>query len=132
MIDRRLTPPARSLDLRFLELDMLAHDGVIFAEAELLGLCPGILFRHIEKTGVSAADQSDLHGGWLRHNPFLLRIRTKTKSGASRRLSSEAGTCAKAVRESSIFGFFAPSDGIKGNAALTFPAHHPSVGWEKR
>jgi len=48
----RLAPQPSLLDLRFLELDMLAHDGIIFLEAELLGLGPRILLRDVEETGV--------------------------------------------------------------------------------
>ena len=61
------------LDLRFLEIDMLAHNGIIFAEGELFGLRARVLFRGVIEPGVRSADQLDLDGCWLRHDlsPFL-------------------------------------------------------------
>jgi hypothetical protein len=58
-------------DLGFLELDMLARDGIIFAERHLFRLIPGVFLRYIEEAGVSAADETDFDGGWLRHGLFL-------------------------------------------------------------
>src|SRR5688572_28033005 len=52
----------RSLDLGFLELDMLARDRVVLAKRHLLGLVARVLLCHIEKAGVSTADQLDLDG----------------------------------------------------------------------
>src|SRR3546814_435591 len=57
----------RSLDLGFLELDMLAHDGIIFPEAQLLGLGARILLGDVEEAGVSRADEANLDGCWLGH-----------------------------------------------------------------
>ena len=50
---------------------MLAHDGVVFAERHLFGDVARVFLGHIEKAGVSGADQLDLDRGWLRHGPFL-------------------------------------------------------------
>ena len=60
------------LDFGFLELDMLAHDGVIFAERHLFRDVTRIFLGHVEETRVSSAEQLDLDRGWLRHGPFLL------------------------------------------------------------
>src|SRR3546814_1844692 len=48
---------------------MLAHDRVIFAERQLLGLGARVLLGHIEEAGVSRADELDLDGGRLGHCP---------------------------------------------------------------
>ena len=60
------------LDFGFLELNMLAHDGVIFAERHLFGDVARIFLGHVEEASVSGAEQLDLDRGWLRHGPFLL------------------------------------------------------------
>ena len=60
------------LDFGFLELDMLAHDGVIFAERHLFRDVARIFLGHVEEARVSGAEQLDLDSGWLRHGPFLL------------------------------------------------------------
>jgi hypothetical protein len=57
------------LDLRFLELDMLAHDGIIFAERQLFGLRARIFLGDVEKASVRRAGELDLDGGWLSHCP---------------------------------------------------------------
>ena len=62
---------SRLLDLGFLELDMLAHDGVVFAERHLFGDVARVFLGHIKKAGVGGADELDLDRGWLRHGPFL-------------------------------------------------------------
>src|SRR3546814_2924250 len=76
---------ARGLfDLGFLELDMLAHDRVIFAERQLLGLGARVLLGHIEEAGVSRADELDLDGGRLGHCPRPSNTEMpKTKKAAS-------------------------------------------------
>ena len=50
----RAATPLGLLDLRFLELDVLARDGVVLAEAHLLGLVARILLGHVEEAGVGA------------------------------------------------------------------------------
>jgi hypothetical protein len=72
LIDTVLKQRFSLLDLGFLELDMLTHDRVIFAKRHLFGDVARVFLGHIEKTGVSGADQLDLDRGWLRHGPFLL------------------------------------------------------------
>ena len=62
----------RLLDFGFLELDMLAHNGVIFAERHLFGDVARVFLGHVEEARVSGAEQLDLDRGWLRHGPFLL------------------------------------------------------------
>src|SRR5689334_16967834 len=62
-------PAVRSLDLGFLEFDMLAHDRIVLAEAQLLGLRARILLGDIEEAGVSRADEANLDGCWLGHGP---------------------------------------------------------------
>src|SRR5438046_2390228 len=49
--------PLGSLDLGFLELDVLARLRVVFLEAQLLGLRARILLGHIEETRVGGADE---------------------------------------------------------------------------
>ena len=50
---------------------MLARDGIIFAERHLFRLIPGVFLGYIEEAGVSAADETDFDGGWLRQGLFL-------------------------------------------------------------
>src|SRR6185503_13704910 len=57
-----------SLDLGFLELDVLARDRVVFAEGHLLGDVPGILLGYVEEAGVGGADELDLDRGRLGHD----------------------------------------------------------------
>src|SRR5882757_921687 len=59
------------LDLGFLERDVLARDGIVFAELELLGRGPRILLGHVEIAGVGGADQSDQDGRLLGHGLSL-------------------------------------------------------------
>src|SRR3546814_5244021 len=65
--------PYTTLFRSFLELDMLAHDGVIFAESQLFRQIAGVFLGYIEKARVGGADESDLDGGWLCHGPFPLK-----------------------------------------------------------
>jgi hypothetical protein len=60
------------LNLGFFELDMLAHDGVVFAERHLFRGIARVFLGYIVKASVSGADQFDFDSGWLRHGPFLL------------------------------------------------------------
>src|SRR4051812_35636355 len=71
--------PAGLLDLRFLEIHVLPHDGIIFPEAHLLGRVARILLGHVVKAGVSRADELDLDRGRLGHGaiPNLLLERPK-------------------------------------------------------
>jgi hypothetical protein len=62
----------RLLNLGFFELDMLAYDGVVFAEAHFFRGIARVFLSYIEKASVSSAEQFDFDSGWLRHNPFLL------------------------------------------------------------
>ena len=62
------------LDFGFFELDMLAHDRIIFAESQLFRLIARIFLGDIEKAGVSCAEQFDFYSGWLRHDLFLQAI----------------------------------------------------------
>src|SRR5271168_3621660 len=58
---------AISLDLGFLELDVLARDRVVFREHELLRLGAGVLLGHVEIAGVGRRKQLDLERGGLGH-----------------------------------------------------------------
>jgi hypothetical protein len=58
----------------FFELDVLANDGVIFAERQLFRLVARVFLGDIEKAGVSGAEQFDFYSGWLRHDLFLQAI----------------------------------------------------------
>src|SRR5262245_23494807 len=68
---------ARLLDLGFFEFDVLARHRIIFAEAQLLGDVARILLRHIEKAGISRADELDLDGCWLGHDSLLSFAKVK-------------------------------------------------------
>src|SRR5262245_8897872 len=48
------------LDLRLLENHVLARNGVVLAEADLVGGRPRVLLRHVEEAGAGAAEQLDL------------------------------------------------------------------------
>src|ERR1700751_4507021 len=56
-----------SLDLRFLELDVLARLRIVLPEAQLLGLGTGVLLGHVEEARVRGADELDLDGCRLGH-----------------------------------------------------------------
>nr|GFD56788.1 hypothetical protein [Tanacetum cinerariifolium] len=63
------TPPIGLLDLGFLKFDMLAHDRIVLAEAQLLGLGTRVLLGDIEIARVRRADELDLDGSRLGHEP---------------------------------------------------------------
>jgi hypothetical protein len=56
-----------SLDLGFLELNMLAHDGVIFLDVHFLGHGARVFLRHIEIARVGSRQQLDLDCYGLGH-----------------------------------------------------------------
>src|SRR5271155_790475 len=60
-------PGASSLDLGFLEFDVLARDRIVFLEHELLRLGAGVLLGHVEIAGVGRRKQLDLERGGLGH-----------------------------------------------------------------
>src|SRR5215210_7716582 len=68
MTPGRLAAPVASLDLGFLELDVLAHLRVVFAEGHLLGDVPRILLGHVVEARVGGADELDLDRGRLGHD----------------------------------------------------------------
>jgi hypothetical protein len=72
LIDSLFKQRVGLLDFGFFELDMLAHDGVIFAERHFFRDVARIFLGHVEEARVSGAEQLDLDRGWLRHGPFLL------------------------------------------------------------
>jgi hypothetical protein len=51
----------RLLDLGFLELDVLAHDGIVFVHLELGGLGARILLGDVEVTGIRGGNELDLN-----------------------------------------------------------------------
>src|SRR5271168_5137515 len=63
----RAAPGASSLDLGFLEFDVLARDRIVFLEHELLRLGAGVLLGHVEIAGVGRRKQLDLERGGLGH-----------------------------------------------------------------
>src|SRR5690606_15797295 len=70
------------LNLRFLELDVLAHDGVIALEHKLLRRRARVLLRHVEKAGSSAREQLDFLGDLLGHWSWDLEgVRLKIRIG---------------------------------------------------
>ncbi len=62
------------LDFAFLELDMLARDGIVFLDHHLLCHGARILLRHVKKSRARCAVEPNLDGGWLGHgwspNPY--------------------------------------------------------------
>src|SRR5687768_15162137 len=80
------------LDLRFLELDVLARDRVVLAEAHLLGLVPRVLLGHIEEARVGRADELDLDGCRLGHRAYPKCLkRRERRFEAARSLAQMAG-----------------------------------------
>src|SRR5215468_3955392 len=57
------------LDLRFLEIDVLARHRIVLLERELLGRGPGILLGHVVVAGVGRAHQLDQNRALLGHGP---------------------------------------------------------------
>ena len=82
---------------------MLAHDWVVFAERHLFGDVARVFLGHIEKAGVSGADELDLDRGWLRHGPFLL-FKNFAKNCADKITArfTDAGQCGFASIKSSL------------------------------
>ena len=102
LIDTLLKQRVGLLDFGFLELDMLAHDGIIFAERHLFGDVPWIFLGHVEKARVSGAEQLDLDRGWLRHGPFLLFKKSCKKLRSKKAaLFTHGGPCGFAGLKSS-------------------------------
>src|SRR5688500_10727194 len=72
--------PASNALLKFglLELDVPARDGVVLLEEHLLGLVARVFLGHVEKAGVSRADELDLDGCRLGHREFPLGLNNKS------------------------------------------------------
>jgi hypothetical protein len=70
-LSRTHSENAGLLDLRFLEIDMLARNRIIFAHCHLLGHCPGILLGNVEEAGIGSGNQLDLDGNGLGHGGAL-------------------------------------------------------------
>jgi hypothetical protein len=68
------------LDLRFLELDVLARDGIVLLERQLIGFRPGVLFGDVEEASVSGRQELDFDGCGLGHNDLLGAFGTCRKS----------------------------------------------------
>lgn len=68
LIDRKRS----LLNLSFLKLHVLTHDGVIFTKTHFFRGIARVLLRYIKESGVSSAEQFYFDSGWLRHGPFLL------------------------------------------------------------
>ena len=68
---RKIRRAKTLLDLGFLELDMPAHNRIVFGERELLRLGAGILLGDIEETGIGCGEQLDLDIGGLGHGGTL-------------------------------------------------------------
>src|SRR6185437_9852752 len=65
--------PGALLDLRFLEDDVLARDGIVFLQLELLGLGPRVLLGDVIESGLGRADELDEDGIGLRHDGYPMR-----------------------------------------------------------
>ena len=68
---QRCRPPPELLDFGFFELDVLAHDRVVFVEFKLGGLRTRVLFGHIEVTGIRGGNQLDLDDVRFGHDKNL-------------------------------------------------------------
>src|SRR3954454_20623751 len=80
--------PLGSLDLGFLELDVLARARIIFLEAQLLGLRARVLLRHVEESRVRGADELDLDGCRLGHRVVLSLLEKRKAAAAARSAGS--------------------------------------------
>jgi hypothetical protein len=68
LIEIRVLPADESLlDLRFLELDVLAGDGIVFLESKLFGFGASVLLGDVEIAGVGGRQELDLERGGLGH-----------------------------------------------------------------
>ncbi len=77
----RLTPVGRRklFQLRFVEYDMLAHFGVVFAEGHFFGLFLGVLFLHVKRAGAGAAREFYKNDIFLSHDEdFPVKLRRAT------------------------------------------------------
>src|SRR5687767_9439131 len=79
---RRAQARPASLDLGFLELDVLARDRVVFAEGHLLGDVPRILLGDVIEARVGGADELDLHRGRLGHDSLFLKLDVRKRKAA--------------------------------------------------
>ena len=61
-------PAIRSLDLGCLELDVLARDGVVLLEAQLVGAGARVLLCNVEVAGAGSLKQLDFLCDWLCHD----------------------------------------------------------------
>ena len=61
----------RSLDLGFLEFNMLARNRIVLTESHLFRNVARVLLRHIVEARVCSRDELDLDGCWLRDGGFL-------------------------------------------------------------
>src|SRR5262249_56501493 len=62
------------LNLRLLELDVFAHDGVVLLEHEFLRARAGILLRHVEEARAGSRDELDFLRDRLGHDKGDLRL----------------------------------------------------------
>jgi hypothetical protein len=75
------------LDLAFLELDMLAHDGIIFLHDHFLRHVAGVFLGHVKIAGVCRRIEADLDGGGFRHrsNTFVASPDNQDTAGKFRK-----------------------------------------------
>jgi hypothetical protein len=69
------------LDLRFLEVDVLARDGIIFLKNELFGRRTRVFLRDVEESGSSRRQQLDLLSYGLGHGSRLGKMRRDVGDG---------------------------------------------------
>lgn len=90
------------LNLRFFELNMLAHDWIIFALHHLFGKIARVFTGYVEKSCIRGADEFDFYIGWFRHGAFLKKQfsekaicpKTLVQSAAIERANAEtSGDC---------------------------------------
>jgi hypothetical protein len=93
------------LDFGFLELDMLAHDGIIFLEDELLGLGPRVLLGDVKIARVRRGQELDLdHGGLGHRTRSSLIEKTKTTPPLQAAAGDEFARNIRAAGRMSSFG----------------------------
>src|SRR5689334_21174499 len=99
---------------------MLARDGVVLLEAQLLGLRARILLRHVEEAGIGAADELDLVGCRLCHRRGPKCLKNKKRPSAAR--------CAEPLMRGAAFVKFVPT-GLR--PLRRFSRRSPDAKWRR-
>jgi hypothetical protein len=62
----------------FVKLNVLAYNGIVFTEFELISHFAGIFLGDVEKTGIRAANQTDKDRGCFCHKNLPLKMKFGT------------------------------------------------------